>query len=320
MRQSHKPVLCVDFVDFGTRLSKRNNFFTRILENKFDLRITDRPDLLIHSHDGNVHRMYKCKKVFHTVEPYYPNFRESDYSLTFHELPDPRNLRLPNYATKMNAEWLIKKAGETEIIANQKRKFCSFFASYADTKTQHRINFFHKLCRYKRVDSCGKWNNTIGRSVPFDISQKIGFLSQYKFYMAFENQSLPGYTTEKIAEAMAARCIPIYWGNPEVARDFNPQSFLNYHDFPDEASLIERVVEIDNNEDLYRRYLAEPFFVDNKPNIYFNEKRLVDFFAAAVDDNAVSASKAAHFFFFGRRLLVKRNKPNRLSLSNHRSG
>lgn len=311
MGQTAKPVLCVDFVDFGTRLSKRNNFFTRILEKQFDVRIADRPDLLIHSHDGNVHRMYNCKKVFHTVEPYYPNFQESDYSLTFHELPDPRNLRLPNYATKVKPEWLVKRVGEADVINKQKRKFCSFFTSYANAKTHHRINFFYKLCRYKKVDSCGQWNNTIGRTVPFDTSLKIEFLSQYKFYMAFENRSLPGYTTEKIAEAMAARCIPIYWGNPEVARDFNPRSFLNYHDFRDEDALIERIVEIDNNEDLYKSYLAEPFFVDNKPNIYFDQGRLLNFFVAAVEDRAARYSKAARSFFFGRHLLVKRNKAHR---------
>jgi len=77
---------------------------------------------------------------------------------------------------------------------------------------------------------------------------KIEFLKRYKFNIAFENASLPGYTTEKIVEPMAARCLPIYWGNPLIEREFNPKSFLNYFDFRDDDALIEKIIEFDESD------------------------------------------------------------------------
>jgi alpha(1,3/1,4) fucosyltransferase len=306
-----KPKVYIDYSDFGTQLHKTNHIFTRILAGKYDVKIADKPDLLFHSHDGNVHRLYNCKKIFHTAEVYKPDLTISDYSLTFHELDNPRNLRLPIYAIAMDPEKLVKQKNEGEPLLAEKTKFCCFFTSYGNRKTRVRIEFFHRLSRYKQVDSAGKYLNNIGRSVPFDEAAKLGFLRPYKFYMAFENEIYPGYTTEKIMEAMAARCIPIYWGNPDVARDFNPKSFLNYHDFPSEEALIDRIIEIDRNDDLCLQYLNEPFFHGNKPNIYFDMDRLLDFFVRAIDDPAPPVAARRKFFQVGRWLLLKRNKPHR---------
>ena len=67
-----------------------------------------------------------------------------------------------------------------------------------------------------------------------------------------------GYTTEKLVHAMAAHTIPIYWGNPQVSEDFNPKSFINCHDYSSLEAVIERIIEVDQNESLYRHYLEEP--------------------------------------------------------------
>src|SRR5207249_8371440 len=44
--------------------------------------------------------------------------------------------------------------------------------------------------------------------------RKRAFISQYKFTIAFENSSYPGYHTEKILDPMMVDSLPIYWGNP----------------------------------------------------------------------------------------------------------
>jgi hypothetical protein len=300
-----KPVLHVDFSDFGTQMVKTDNRFTRILSQRYDVRISDHPDLLIHSHDSEVHRLYTCKKVFYTVEAYRPNLEISDYSITQLELNDPRNLRLPNYTNRVMAKQLIKKAEEQDATL-EKKKFCCFFTSHA--RAPLRLNFFEKLSKYKQVDSAGSFMNNIGRSIPNDRAAKIEFMRQYKFYMAFENDLVPWYTTEKIAEGMAAWCIPIYWGNPLVAQDFNPKSFLNYSDFSNEEALIERIIEIDRDETLYRQYLKEPFFYDNKPNKYFDDSRTLEFLTRCIEDTKPTVG--SRNAIFGPWLLLKRNKPH----------
>lgn len=81
---------------------------------------------------------------------------------------------------------------------------------------------------------------------------------------------MSGYTTEKICDAMAVRSIPIYWGNPDIHRDFNPKSFVNLHDFSSIDDAIEYIVALDRDDELYRKVLAEPYFHDNKASKYFS--------------------------------------------------
>ena len=70
----------------------------------------------------------------------------------------------------------------------------------------------------------GRVLNTLGHRV----ADKQAFLRDYKFTIAFENESHPGYTTEKIVEPMLADSIPIYWGDPLVGTDFEVESWLEH--------------------------------------------------------------------------------------------
>ena len=300
--------LCVnlDFTDFGSAFPKHDNFFTKLLRERFAVTITDDPDYLIYSHNSNVHRLYTCKKIFWTSEVYAPNWRECDYALTHHLLADPRHLRLPLYAVWVKPEELVRSPREAEAWRPLKTKFCCFFSSYLSRRTEHRARFFHLLSHYKRVDAAGKALNNIGCDVPFDPQGKLEFMKPYKFYMAFENEAVPGYTTEKIAEAMRARCVPIYWGNPRIIEEFNPKSFINANDFPSLEALAQRVAQIDRDEPLYRQYLSEPFFHRNQPNEYFDHSRLLDFFGRIFVDPAPSLA-ARKPGWFGRWVLTKRN-------------
>lgn len=308
-----KPVLHLDFSDFHLRMRKDDNFFTRILAQKYDVKISDKPDLLIFSDSGDMHRLHRCRKIFYTAEVFRPDFSAADYAMTFHHLDDARNLRVPNYVPRMEAGLLVKSAEELAGVSARRDRFCCFFTSYANAKTQFRLDFFEQLSRYKKVDSAGRWNHNISEIVPNDIPSKLAFLRQYKFYMVFENESLPGYTTEKLAEAMAARCLPIYWGSPEVAKDFNPKSFLNYHDFPSQQAFINRIIEVDKNDELYRQYLREPFFHGNKPNIYFDQQRILDFLSDAIDDQRPPVSTRGAWKYPGRWMLLKRYQPREKS-------
>ena len=121
------------------------------------------------------------------------------------------------------------------------------------------------------MDSGGKYFNNIG----FRVKDKLDFIKDYKFVIAFENASWPGYTTEKIFEPMLVNSIPLYWGNPRVELDFNTRSFINYYDFNSFDAMIERIIEVDRNDQLYLKYLGEPWFRDNKLNEFVGEERLI---------------------------------------------
>ena len=117
-----------------------------------------------------------------------------------------------------------------------------------------RRQLFDALSRYKQVESGGRWMNNMGSPV----QDKIVFESNHKFSIACENSSHPGYTTEKIVEAFAARTIPIYWGDPEVCRVFNPKAFINVMDYPSVDAVVQRVKELDEDDETYIAMLQEP--------------------------------------------------------------
>src|SRR5262249_24450240 len=111
----------------------------------------------------------------------------------------------------------------------------------------------------KPIDSAGKVFNNVGGRIGRTVAEKLNFIRPYKFTIAFENESHPGYTTEKIYEPMLVNSLPIYWGDPLVHRDFNPASFLSFYDYGDQDALIDRVIEVDRNDELYLNYLQQPW-------------------------------------------------------------
>jgi alpha(1,3/1,4) fucosyltransferase len=250
-------------------------------------------------------------RIFFSGESDMPDFRECDYSLASIKLDDSRHLQFPLYVYDVygEPEEIIKKNDDVEKIMAAKKKFCSFVVGgYNRRKNHNRVAFFEKLSKYKKVDSGGKKFNNIGGPIPGGPRGKIEFLRQYKFNIAFENRSLPGYTTEKLFEPMVARCLPIYWGDPDINEHFNPRSFLNRADFPSDEALIEKIIELDQDDAKYLEYLRQPHFYDDQPNLFFNRQRILDFFEKIFTTKITPvAQHGRRSFFFGRWMLVKRH-------------
>lgn len=58
-------------------------------------------------------------------------------------------------------------------------------------------------------------------------ADKRATLAAYRFALCIENTAWPGYFTEKIVDAMAAGCVPLYQGAPDLARWIPPQAFVD---------------------------------------------------------------------------------------------
>ena len=207
---------------------------------------------------------------------------------------------------------LSKEGENVEQILAGKTEFCSFVVSNAKKKKTHkRIDFFHRLSKYKKVDSGGAALNNVGYTIPIGMKAKLDFLSPYKFNIAFENASTPGYTTEKIVEAMYARCVPIYWGNPRISEEFNTGSFLNYFDFPSEEALIEKIIELDQDDAKYLEYLRQPYFPNNQPNEFFSHERLLNQFEKIFTATISPVSARRYPLQIGRWIPALKNNPHR---------
>jgi hypothetical protein len=251
-----------------------NNYFVDILKKDFEVEITpDNPDVIIYSWEGQEFKKYDCIRIYYTPENWLmPKYKECDFSLSFEYWDDKRNLRMPNYLLyEIHPDQLDKNKIDIQKVIDDKTGFCSMLVS--NPTTQKRNDFFHKLSKYKKVDSGGKHLNNIGGRV----ENKQAFISSYKFNLCFENAIHPGYTTEKIAEAMKCMTIPLYWGNPLIKFEFNTRSFFNYSDYENEDAMIEDIIEHDKSPDKYYKKFIEPWFEDGIPNQYFDNQRVRKF-------------------------------------------
>jgi hypothetical protein len=222
---------------------------------------------------GQAHWAFEGAKVYYTGENMLPDFEECDLAFTSVHMPkEPRNVRLPVYFFyTQTPQALIKGADyNPQALLAEKTRFCNFLVSNPRSPMRNRM--FKLLDARQRVDSGGKHFNNLG----YRVADKVAFVRQYKFTLAFENSSSPGYTTEKLLEPMSANSLPIYWGNPDVARDFNPDSFIIAEHFPSLDALADHILEVDRNDALYLRYLRQPWLPGNQVTEYFSRDRIRD--------------------------------------------
>src|SRR5690606_11569842 len=81
----------------------------------------------------------------------------------------------------------------------------------------------------------------------------------------------------------------------EVTKDFNPKSFINCHDFENSEAVIERIKEIDGNDELYLSILNEPPFVDNQIPEDLKRNNLTEFLQNIFDQEIESAGRRNHY-------------------------
>jgi hypothetical protein len=266
----------IKFTDFWKEAQdlSRNPIYRR-LDKAFDLELVDDPDFIVYSCFGHEYLKYDCIRIFYSGENVRPNFEECDYAFSSDYPVTERNFRMPLYGIFLNEQRIAHLSDRTRGDDSHPPipdKFCNFL--YSNPSARERIRFFKLLSRYRRVDSGGKVLNNLG----YRVDDKMEFLKQYKFTIAFENSSWPGYTTEKLIQPLLAGSIPIYWGNPLVYRDFNPEAFVNCHDYDSFDEVVEQIRRIDTDDDLYRKYREAPAFPADGPRAGALESNVIDRF------------------------------------------
>lgn len=219
-------------------------------------------DYVFHSCMGYEVLKYSGIRIFVAGEYVAPDFNISDYAMAFERVDyGERNCWLPLLRLYADAYAnLLSPRPSAGDIATTKTSFCAYTVSNLDDSASERIEIFDRLNHYKPVQSGGRWrNNTGGR-----VADKIAFQSKSRFVIAFENNSHPGYLTEKFAEAAQSNAIPVYWGDPGVASLFNPAAFVNCHAFPNLEAAVEEVKAIDRDESRYLGMLGQPWFPEGR--------------------------------------------------------
>ncbi len=273
-----------------------------------------------------------AKRVFYTGENEVPNFNLFDYAIGFDELDfNDRYLRMPLYYAHLHYEaelvndttspyklqpdslYALKKPSHCfkenhpnlcALINNEsdplKRGFASFVASNPNAPIRNA--FYDALNSIEPVTGGGAVRNTLG----YNVKNKSEFLSQYKFNLCFENTQGYGYVTEKILNAYFSHTIPIYWGSPSVAKDFNPKSFVNVHDFNNFDEAIDYIKYLHTHPNAYLDMLYESPLntIDGKACFYqdLSFKKILDFFKNILENDTIYHCDAHHYSALHRDL------------------
>ena len=296
------------------QFDSENNFISNILKKRYEIELSPNPDFVFCSVKTKDPYKYKCVRIYYTAENLVPDFNIFDYGIGFHYIDfEDRYFRFPLYlvdgfiaydSDDYSSDLYLAqhKHENVELYQALKTDFCAFVYSNANA-AQCREKFFDELSKYKKVNSGGRYRNNIGEAV----KSKLEFQKKHKFVIAFENTSSSGYTTEKIVHAFAAGAIPIYWGNPKIAREFNPKSFINCHEFgltekgePEALKrIVEEIIRLDNDDSAYLEMLKQPAF--SNENDVAKKKEGFGQFLNNIFDQPFEEAYRRNRFYWGER-------------------
>lgn len=285
----------VKFVDFWNDYIPEKGSIYKLLSKKYIVDLSDTPDYLFYGCFGYKHLDYDCIKIFIASECIVPDFNICDYAIGYYHLDfSDRYLYHPwcyEEEYKENINLMINKKVDNEK-ESLNREFCAIVYANGLNTDGYRLKLIDELSKYKKIASGGLYGNNIG----YAVKDKIEFQSKYKFVIAAENVSSNGYISEKLIDAYASNAVPIYWGDKEVSKIFNPDSFIDCTKYKIIEEVINKIKEVDNNDDLYLKMLNTYPLINKEEWLYeTKENELLNFLINIFDQDINEAKRINHF-------------------------
>ncbi|XP_053241607.1 alpha-(1,3)-fucosyltransferase 4 [Podarcis raffonei] len=118
---------------------------------------------------------------------------------------------------------------------------------------QARVRYYHQLKDHLPIDIYG------AHGLKLKDNSVVKTVSEYKFYLAFENSQHPDYITEKLwRNAFTSWAVPIVLGPARSNYELfiPPDSFIHIDDFASPRHLALYLKFLDKNKSRYQRYFA----------------------------------------------------------------
>lgn len=139
-------------------------------------------------------------------------------------------------------------------FAQRKGKFALSVISHCGAASQ-RENYISHMVEVLGAERVHKYGRCGDRKMPGkSINMAAKLMSQYKFYLAFENTVEDGYVTEKLFFALNVPVVPIYLGALNVPNVTVTHSFIKASDFKSPRELSQYLLHLDANEEEYMKY------------------------------------------------------------------
>ncbi|MEI8305718.1 MAG: glycosyltransferase family 10 [Chloroflexales bacterium] len=171
------------------------------------------------------------------------------------------------------------------VTEQKKDLFCAYLAY---NPIPRRENFFDVLKGTAEkdgmgVDALGECSGTFMKTVrpstrfsPGWLDEAVDLLRPYRLAMAFENENVAGYVTEKLVNAYLAGCVPLYSGTEDAFEMFNKASLVYIDEFDSFSSAVSRILTIAKDKELYADLRAQSPLVNGALHQFFSWHRSVD--------------------------------------------
>ncbi|XP_072931546.1 4-galactosyl-N-acetylglucosaminide 3-alpha-L-fucosyltransferase FUT6-like [Epargyreus clarus] len=142
----------------------------------------------------------------------------------------------------------------TKLIPNwsKKRRDVLPTVLMSNCGVSYRMKYLKELKQHIEVDVHGKCSDKNKKSCPGHFKADCELMSQYLFYLVFENSKCKEYLTEKsFYHAYSKGAIPVFLGPPleDCEKLLPPNSFLHVDNFQYPKDLAEEMVRIANDQD-----------------------------------------------------------------------
>jgi len=174
------------------------------------------------------------------------------------------------------APWYMQKSYDffETLVPPSKTKNLSIVSSNLTWLPGHkrRYDFVMALIDHfkDKIDAFGRGFNP--------IPDKFDALIDYKYSIAIENNSMPGYFTEKISECFLTYTMPVYYGCPDIGKYYDPKSLFTIDINRRESAFksIEQLLE----DDPYEKRLP---FISNSRDTFLHKYHVLPAIIALIE-------------------------------------
>ncbi len=227
------------------------------------------------------------------IRPYYVNLlsemqqgkHKDIYAVICNDTQADNIFNIPYFILQLNEVTNgFASLSEKKQIATVPEKFCC--AVVSNDWCVERNDFYKALAKYKKIDIYGRhFLNNADNTKISDVSDFTNhkLFKTYKFVICFENSYTNEYITNKLVEPMMANTVPIYRGAPNTGDYFNTDSFINYDNYGNYQQMIDKIIELDNDDTKYKSFLEQPYMTaENKAYIDSKKRGLKVFLTKIV--------------------------------------
>jgi hypothetical protein len=118
-----------------------------------------------------------------------------------------------------------------------------------------RTQYLAELMKHMPVSSYGRLLRNQRLRPDRGRSTRLETIGGFKFTLAFENAIAEDYVTEKFYDPLCLGSVPVYLGAPNVDRLApSKDCYIDVRDFSGPRQLAERLLELDADDEEYRKY------------------------------------------------------------------